>query len=929
MKLIIRELKIYIFCVFFALAAHVSLAQNSSLSSLINLDTLEVQNNDEILKTPFGDFNLSQSTGSIFRISGDELRQTSGTTLLEALRGRIPGLMIKRTSNSPGSASYSYTLNGGTPNVLINGQPRGLQVDLREVEEVIVLSDAIFNSLMGNLGDNGLIYVVTRGSKRGTPTVEVDYQFGLNTPTYLPELLSAAEYATVINEASNNDGFGDIYSAEEIATYADGSDPVNYPDIDYQDIFLADFSTTNTASLNIYGGDEKLKYCGFMGYNDWEGLENVGKKTEGRELTFRTKLDTKINDIISANASVYGVFSRNKRNVLGPDDIMSAISTTPANAHPLTYDGEYIVSEEYGSNLLSELESGGYRTDYVSNMIFDMGLDFNLDKFVKGLGYTTYGMMRTYNIHSLVLNHTPGLYTLETLQDVSGQDSIALKLYTQEVLDTEVNRNNASNRRIYSYGGNVSYFKVFDESVLNLNLSHLLYFEPNTTATLADQRNLTFNLNASYALRNKYIAYANLNSSSSAKYIDENKTRMFPTVGLAWVASEESFLKDNSIIDRLKFRASYGRVGTEYSSTSLLYIEKWGGGSNNGTTYLGTGTTTQSKYGYRQTSTANEDIDWVLYDQFFVGVEMNVMEKVNFQFNYFNIAISNLVSQCSELYSSMLGGDVYLSSVNYEERRNSGFNSSILFHDNIKDFNYYVSATFGYNEIIGEKISEVQYPDEYRLEEGKPIDQIMGYVSDGLFTEDNIDDALPQFGEVQVGDIKYVDQNDDGVIDSRDKTAIGNSTARVNYGISLGCTYKGFNFVVVGSGIAGYDINLLSYDYYTHGGLGNYYASVNKDLPNGNANPRLSTLTVDNNNVNSDYWLIDGGYFRIANAELGYTLPHFSLPRSLFASAKLFVRGSNLAVISKLEDSDPEDMDAGVTEYPMMRSFVLGATLKF
>ena len=929
MKLTIRELKTFIFCLFSALAITAGFAQSMPADMIALQDSLEAQNNDEILETPFGSFNLSQSTGSIFRISGDELRQTAGTKLIEALKGRVPGLMIRRTSSAPGESGYSYSLNGGTPYILINGQPRGLQVDLREVEEVIVLNDATFNSLMGNLGDNGLIYVVTRGSKPGKPTVELDYQYGINTPTYLPELLSASEYATVINKASNNDGFGDIYSPEAITAYANGSDPTQYPDVDYQDKFLADFSTTNTASLSVFGGQNGVNYSAFAGYNDWEGLEKVGKKTEGRELTFRTKVDTKINDIVSANASVFGKFSRNDRNVLSSGAIMSAISSTPANAHPLMYDDQYIVSDQYGSNLLSELEKGGNRSDYVSNLIFDLGLNFDLDEFVKGLNYSTYAMMRIYNIHSLIINNQPALYTLETLQGASGQDSTGLKLYKSETLDLNVGRTGASNQRIFSYGGNFSYLKAFDEGVLNLNLSHLLYFEPNTTATATDKRNLTFNLNGSYAWRNKYIAYANLNSSSSAKYNDGNKTKMFPTAGLAWVASNEDFLDNNSIIDRLKFRASYGKVGTEYTTSSLLYLDTWGGGKNNGTTYLGTGTTSQYKFGYRQTATANEDIDWVLYDQFFAGVEMSMFEHLSFQFNYFNIAISNILSKASAQYASALGSDVYLPSLNFEERRNTGFNSSLMFRDNVEDFRYYVSANVGYNKIIGETLSEVQYPDQYRLQQGQPTDQIMGYVSDGLFTESNIGEALPQFGDVQVGDIKYVDQNGDQIIDTRDQVAIGNSTPRFNYGIVVGFEFKGFNLDVVGSGIAGYDINLKSYGKYTHYGLGTYYASVNDDLPNGNANPRLSTLKSNNNYNNSDYWLVKGNYFRISNVELGYTLPESFVAKGLFNDTKLFVRGSNLAVISNFEDSDPEDMTAGVSEYPMMKSFVLGATLKF
>ncbi|GAL81100.1 putative outer membrane protein [Algibacter lectus] len=149
----------------------------------------------------------------------------------------------------------------------------------------------------------------------------------------------------------------------------------------------------------------------------------------------------------------------------------------------------------------------------------------------------------------------------------------------------------------------------------------------------------------------------------------------------------------------------------------------------------------------------------------------------------------------------------------------------------------------------------------------------MGYVSDGLFTAENIGSALPQFGDVQVGDIKYVDQNGDNVIDSRDQRAIGNQTPRLNYGINIGAEYKGFNLDVVGAGVGGYDINLGSSSYYQHRGLRNYYGSVNSDLPNGNANPRLSTIGSINNFKTSDYWLVNGSYFRISNVELGYSLP--------------------------------------------------------
>ena len=931
MKLNIKELKVFIFCVLNALAINIGIAQNKPLNSLAIQDSLQIKDDsNELLKTPFGVFNLSQTTGSVFRISGDELRKTAGDNLLNALRGRVPGLRITRTSNSPGEGAYSFNLNGATPSVLIDCQPRGLQVDLREVEEVIILNGATFNALLGNLGDEGLIYVITKGGKPSKPVVEFNYQRGLDTPTHLPKLLSASEYATVINQAANNDGLGAIYSQDAIDAYIDGSDPINFPNVDYQDTFIENSSPSNNMSLNVYGGNNDVSYGAFIGYSDWKGLEKAGTKTDGRNITFRTKIDAQINSMVKAHASVYGRFGLNERPVLGPNDTCSWARNTPANAFPLKVgDSAYVVSNQFQSNLLSELENGGTRSDYTSNMIFDIGLDFNLNKFVKGLTYDTYFMMRTYNEHSLVTNNQPALYTIENLQDISGLDSLALKLRTAEVIDITVGRPSSWAIRNYAYGGNSSYFKETNEGVLNLNLNHLLYFQPNNNAAATDNRNITVNLNASYALQDKYILFANLNSSSSSKFIGNNKTKLFPSMGAAWVASNEGFLKNNKVIDYLKFRMSYGIIGREYSSTSLLYLDRWTGGKGSGTIYLGTGNSTQDEFGYTLAATGNKAIDWVVYNQLNAGLELKILKKLALNVNYFNVQIQNQVINASELYADALGSDVYLPQLNFQTSRNKGFNSNITFNNNNNSFKYYVSANAGYNKIIGEKISEIQYPDQYRLEEGQAQDIITGYISDGLFTAENIGSALPQFGDVQVGDIRYVDQNGDNVIDSRDQRTIGNSNPRFNYGINVGVEYKGINLDVVGMGVSGNDINLNSYAYYKHSGLGNYYGSVNNDLPNGNANPRLSTLTSINNYRNSDYWLVDGSYFRISNVELGYTLPKSIVANGPFTDVKFFLRGSNLAVFSKLKDLDPEDLNAGFSEYPMMRNFVLGGTINF
>ncbi|TRX59154.1 SusC/RagA family TonB-linked outer membrane protein [Fulvivirga sp. M361] len=887
---------------------------------------------DRVLKTPFGTFNLSQTTGSVFRVSGDELRKTPGNNLSEALRGRVPGLRITRGTNTPGSdGGYSYILNGGTPFILIDGQPRGLQVDLREVKEVLVLSDATFNSLMGILGDNGLIYVVTKSGNTEKAVVEVNYQHGVNQPTRLPELLNAYEYATVINRAASNDGFGNIYSQEELDAWRNGAaDPVLLPDVDHMDEFVKSSTPSNFASLGVFGGTDNTVYSAFVGYSDWKGLERVGRRINGRDITFRTKIRARLSDLISTHASVYGQFGENERPVIGADQMFQWITTTPANAFPLTFgDTTYIVNNQFKTNVLSELKAGGIRTDYDANMFFDFGFDFDFSESVPGLNYQTYLLLRTFNSQSLQANNTPGTYTLETLTDQNGDDSLALRVNTVEFRQLDVGRTSSGVARNFTYGGNLSYSGSFGSDKLNINLSHLLYYVPTRSSSQPDVRNLTFNLNASYAYRDKYILFANLNSSSSSKFIGDNRTRMFPSFGVAWVASEESFLEDSKVIDFLKFRGSFGQIGTEYTASTFLYLDTWAGGRNNSTLYTGIADTRQNEFGFRVSQIGNPDIDWVTYDQLFAGMDVRLLGRLSLALNYFNISINDQVIQAGTLFSDALGNDAYLPFINYTKRKSEGLNAALTYDAQRGDLKYYAGINVGYNKKTLKKVAEVQHPDTYRLTVGRPDDMIMGFESDGLFTAENIADALPQFGDVQVGDIRYVDQNGDNVIDVRDQVEIGNNSPRVNYGISLGASYRGFNLDVVGSGTAGYDIDLSDISYYRHSGLGTYYGSVNKDLPNGNANPRLSATVNDNNFRTSDYWLVKGNYFRISFAELGYSLPGSLISGIRVDNVKVFLRGSNLALFSKMKGLDPEDTRSGLFEYPMMRNFTLGASISF
>jgi len=184
------------------------------------------------------------------------------------------------------------------------------------------------------------------------------------------------------------------------------------------------------------------------------------------------------------------------------------------------------------------------------------------------------------------------------------------------------------------------------------------------------------------------------------------------------------------------------------------------------------------------------------------------------------------------------------------------------------------------------------------------------------------------FGAVRPGDIKYMDMNGDGTVDERDRVEIGNSSPRLQYGISLGVEYKRFNLTVLGIGYGKYN-RLLSTQYYQIYGDRKYSRVVIDGLPNGNPHPKLSTRSIDNNFVNSDYWIINSAFFKLRNVELGYTLPREISGKIGINQAKLFARGYNLFTISKIEDLDPENLNAGIGNFPLCSTYTFGISLAF
>jgi hypothetical protein len=414
----------------------------------------------------------------------------------------------------------------------------------------------------------------------------------------------------------------------------------------------------------------------------------------------------------------------------------------------------------------------------------------------------------------------------------------------------------------------------------------------------------------------------------SCKFAEDKRHFLSFALGGAWILSEEDFLSNNSLFDFLKLKASYGVLGYDEATSAYLYEDCW---YDNGTTKFGDSNGTSADV----TSIdylGNEDLEWEKSREINVGVEALMFDKqFYFAANYFNEYRYDIIDLVDSDWSSIYGGLYYYE--NAGEVKNQGFEFEASWAKQSGNFAYKIGANLTYARNKYVEKDEVEYEEEYRRTEGKSTSVMMGYKSLGLFGKDvDLDSAPTQtFGSYSEGDIAYADLNGDGVIDDLDKTELGVSFPSTMFGITVDLKYKGWGLYVLGTGRLGIH-SYLNNDYYTNYGNGKYsdvafdrYHATNN--PNG-SQPRLTTTEADNNTVNSDFWIKNTSFFRLKNVELSYTFQN-KKASSIAQNIKLYARGSNLWVVSNVNDMDPEAPSAGITNYPMCSTLTTGISVSF
>ena len=880
---------------------------------------------------PYQTFSSDRSVSATYTISGEELASYPTSNLLEALSGKMPGVTVNDYGSVPGNKNVGVSIRGNGAAVYVDGIRRDASnLSPHEVDKVQVIKDMSGRAALGVSGAGPVLWITTRKGQ-GAGGVNVSTEYGMSTPTVLPQYLDAYDYARLHNEALENDGQDPVYDQQALDAYQNQSDPLRYPDVDYYDRYMRDFTTFRKANVNFSGGGEDLNYFTMVDYNGSSGLENVGEQTNANRYRMRGNIAYQINDWIGMNVNLGGTYQKQTFPNVGdgatPYDIFQQVlSYYPPNAHPITYEDRLMVSSDYPVNLTNELKNGGYGESVDISSQNDASLKLDLDQFVEGLSFLGTASFNIYNRIGIGKGGTAELFrftgdTIERFEEQSVDPNMELGdqyQSTRTVGKAQLNYDRQFGKHALTLDG--SYFRAEDEGGR---------YQP--------EKLIDYSFRANYAFDNKYVVQFDASYSGSMKLPDGKRFNLYPSAGVAWVVSNEAFLQESKTVNYLKVFASLGEMGIHdffisgynpyYLSTTL-----W---ESAGEWWSGIPGSAGSSNIYRVMQTGTEDYELPTRQYFNVGVQSRMLDdKLSMQANYFREKNSGLLSSMENVTSALMGGQDFLPALNYEENMTWGIDGMIQFNNTAGDFTYGIGANAMYLRREYVTVDEPAALDDYRKRAGKDMDLLWLYESDGLFqSQDEIDsrEVEQSWGTVQPGDIRYVDYNNDGVVDEKDVHTTGAHSPRLYYGVNLSVGYKGLNLAVQGEGVADGQTQLSNPRYFKITGTQQKYSEIMLDRwPNTDDYPRLTTSS-QNNTQSSTFWLENAAFFRIKNIELSYTLPNNLAQSVLMDHVRLFVRGRNMFVFSELNqyNIDPEDKNAGIYRYPMLQTVTAGVSVKF
>lgn len=883
-------------------------------------------------------YGQTESTIAPAVAMANELSHKTSINASNMLYGLIPGLQVLQNADNAWNDGATLnirgigTTNSSSPLILVDGFERSInQLSADEIESVTVLKDAVGTALYGIKGANGVVCIKTKRGSESAPRIEFSYQFNFGTPKRLPELVDGSSYAGALNEALANDGLDPRYSSDELEAFRTQSHPFFYPNVDWVGEALRDYSYGDNATFSASGGGKFIRYYTALNFLDDRGILKPTEETDGYSTQFkysrlnvRTNLDIDASPTTKVQLNVLGNFSEHNRPSTSTQDIFNALYTVPSGAFPIkTSRGIYAGTSVYSNNPIAYIAGTGYARAQARTMYADMKLTQDLSALVKGLTVSArVGLDNTasyWDSNSKKFGYEAAVFDLET-----GEETFNT-LRNEGTLS--FSKQVGSNSTHFNIETSANYAHHWGKHALNATL---LYAMDKTNNKGQNNSSAFMDIvgQVHYAYNERYILDASLSGSASSILTPGHRWGIFPAIGAAWMLSEESALKSDWL-NQLKLRASYGVAGrADYAMN--LYKTLYGGGNS----YFFKDTP-GSVSGKKITQLGIEDLTYEKSHKLNVGIDFAAFDKLSFTLEGYYDHRTDILASGSNAISSFFG--VNVPNINNGVVNSYGVEGSLRWNDRIGDFSYQIGGllSFARNKIINQ--NEQYRPYDYLKRTGQSVGQIFGYEVEGVYqnrTEIEERPVKQYLSQVQPGDLKFKDQNNDNRIDEYDQVALGHSssTPELYYSFDLNLEYKGLGVYALFQGTGRYSKILdtpaiwrpivsdrtISTEY-----LNNHWTPETPDAKY----PRLTSIGSDNNYSVNSLWVADASFLKLRTLEVYYNFQNSVLKRiPMVKSAKLFARGHDLLTFDNIKVVDPESVGA---DHPTMAQYTFGFNLSF
>lgn len=922
---------------------------------------------EEVVVVGYGTQKRVNVVGAVTSVSGAKLEAIPASDVTNAISGRLAGVAVNQSTGEPGQNSAGIrvrgrtTLGGGTgPLVIIDGVPgRTLsEVDPVDIESISVLKDAS-SAIYGTQAANGVILVTTKKGKSGKARLNYQFYQGFMTPTKLPEVLNAGDYATMLSEYQDYEGMPRSFSDEDIALYYSGRDPWEHPNTNWMDDLIADWTTAGKHNLSIDGGGANgMTYYLSLGYRDERAIYKQ-ESTRYRQVSMRAKLDIPITDWMKAGANYAGYIPSRFYPTNPASDIYGQSTRLLPTQWSFWPSGEPGPDIEYGDNpvVTSTLE-GGYNDNkqYKNEVAFNLTVE---PPMIEGLTLNGMFSYDIYNRYQKIFRKPWTLYFpdwesaqrdsegfithMDVIPTLRGYSAPELQENFARDTRTLANVNFTYAREIGNHS--LSLFGAYEQMEENTNdfgafrkyyISDIVQTinagsdtdkDNSGSMTIYARKSWIGRLNYSY--RSKYLVELLLRRDGSLKFPPNSRWGNFPAVLLGWTASEEPFWKESlGFFNYFKLRATYGKMGMD-PGAAFQYMNKYT--LNTG---VAMGSAKDIEIVVNQAGVANPFITWEKQTTYNAGFDSYLLnDKFHLNTEFFYNKRSDILAPRNASVPDYTG--LQLPDENIAEVENRGFEIDLGYHQQVNE-NFRIdvagNVSWSRNKVIFTDEPERSVP--WQTLTGHPYGAVLLYNAIGIFADDAAVDAYPHWKDARPGDVIFENRNGDDQINSDDKILLDKVDApELFFGLSVDLRYKNWSLSLLAQGQGEhYKLNFADS---RRGEAGNYFQwnFDNRWTTENNitdvARPFNRSDEYWGFDVNrSTYWYDNMAYIRLKNAVLNYNFPKAFFGKSGITNASVFLSGNNLLLIYAAQDKFDPEIGAPLT-YPAIKTLAIGARITF